>query len=309
MADENLKGFDISIAPLPRDYDYSPQDLANAIAERLIINFKDNTGTFIIGDDEPSSDQGPWLNTNFDPAQWYVFSPSAARYVPAGVPQERLKYILSLNEPDKDIYDMWVWLSPLGKIRDIKHYNGSRWVGMMEELLIKKVIFHPGEIADIDLPYAICDGSTVNGIITPNLQGKYLASEGGNMTGNQGNTVGSHTVNLSHNHGKGTYGVGETTLTGDQVGGITFTTSQDDGDSDGGAFRSLISININGVTIGWASGSTTTAKPTGQTPHDHGFSGSSGYSLSSTTENRPETYLGFWVMYVGFEYVGEYADI
>jgi hypothetical protein len=306
MADENLKGFDISIAPLPRDYDYSPQDLANAIAERLIINFKDNTGTFIIGDDEPSSDQGPWLNTNFDPAQWYVFSPSAGRYVPAGVPQERLKYILSVNEPDKDIYDMWVWLSPTGKIRDIKHHNGNRWVGMMEELLIKKVIFHPGEIADIDLPYAICDGSTVNGIITPSLQGKYLASVGGNMIGTQGNTVGGHTVNLSHTHGTGSYNVNPHQLTVDEMpshghiapnqvehlgAGSNLNTSRGGGTTYTG-FQ-LIAINETG----------------GNGTHIHGFTGSSGSGLTSTEENRPETYLGYWVMYVGFEYVAEYADI
>lgn len=302
MADENLKGFDISIAPLPRDYDYSPQDLANAIAERLIINFKDNTGTFIIGDDEPSSDQGPWLNTNFDPAQWYVFSPSAGRYVPAGVPQERLKYILSLNEPDKDIYDMWVWLSPLGKIRDIKHYNGSRWVGMIEELLIKKVIFHPGEIADIDLPYAICDGSTVNGIITPNLQGKYLASEGGNMTGNQGDTVGGHTVNLAHTHGVGGYSVNGHQLTIAEMPSHTHRyTVVDPG---GSQIDGLDANSLNHQRL-----ATFTDPTGGDQPHSHGLSGNSGSSLSSTTENRPETYLGFWVMYVGFEYVEEYSDI
>lgn len=69
-------------APLPADFEGTPQELAEAMVERMEIQSPIGTNFFIVGDVEPSSDQGPWLK-NGD--RWYVFSQTEGRYVPANV--------------------------------------------------------------------------------------------------------------------------------------------------------------------------------------------------------------------------------
>lgn len=69
-------------APLPADFEGTPQEFAEALIERMEIQSPIGTNFFIVGDVEPSSDQGPWLK---DGDRWYVFSQTEGAYVPLNI--------------------------------------------------------------------------------------------------------------------------------------------------------------------------------------------------------------------------------
>lgn len=71
---------DVSVASLPEGFcPASMQELANAIASRLIISPSTEFNTFAIGSTAPASNVGPWLK---DCLQWFVFDDATATYVP-----------------------------------------------------------------------------------------------------------------------------------------------------------------------------------------------------------------------------------
>lgn len=306
MANENIKGFDVSIAPLPLNFSGGPQSLAQAIADRLIIRLNQNTSFVVVGTEEPTSDQGPWLNTNFDPAQWYVFSPSEGKYVPAGIPQERLKYIVSSLEPDETIYDMWMELGPLGRPRDLNHFDGNRWVGLQEDLMIRKIVMFSGDLGKIQLPWALCNGQVVHDITTPDLTSRFIVGAGvsagagpdkylsANLVGGA-DTIGNHT----HSNPD----VDDTALIPAQIPPLPFISDNtavvqgapDINESRGGGTRSHIYSQIVG-----------TVNPGGGAGHGHSQGNTGG---AGGHDNRPEYYSLAFIMYVGYDFVEEYDDL
>lgn len=72
----------IVAAPLPGDFEGTPQEFYEAMIERMEIQSPTGTNFFIVGDVEPSSDQGPWLKNG---NRWYVFDPVLGRYVPINI--------------------------------------------------------------------------------------------------------------------------------------------------------------------------------------------------------------------------------
>lgn len=73
-------GLQVSMAQLPEGFcPASMQELANAIAERLIVSPNQSFTSFAAGSVEPSSNVGPWLK---DCLVWFVFDDNTARYVP-----------------------------------------------------------------------------------------------------------------------------------------------------------------------------------------------------------------------------------
>lgn len=70
--------FSISMGMLPEGFCGTPQELAQAIADRLIIQSDQNFSSFAIGPNAPTSNVGPWLK---DCQTWYVWDDNAGQYV------------------------------------------------------------------------------------------------------------------------------------------------------------------------------------------------------------------------------------
>lgn len=82
MSALNKTNLVIVMAPLPGDFEGTPQEMAESMVERMEIQSPVGTNFFVVGDIEPTSDQGPWLK-NGD--RWYVFSSTDGRYVPINI--------------------------------------------------------------------------------------------------------------------------------------------------------------------------------------------------------------------------------
>lgn len=63
---------------LPEGFCGTPQELAQAIADRLIIQSDPLFSSFAIGSTAPTSNVGPWLK---DCEEWYVWDDATAQYV------------------------------------------------------------------------------------------------------------------------------------------------------------------------------------------------------------------------------------
>ena len=300
MADENKIGFDISVGKLPLGFDEGPQGLAEAIADRLIIKFSDNDVSFFkSGTEEPSSDQGPWLNTNFDPAQWYVWSPTEGEYVPAGVPQVRLKYIPSVDEPDPDDYDIWIQLDPQGTPLDIRNHNGNRWVGTIEDQMIRKIAITDEAPEEVTLPWAICDGRIVNAITTPDLTDLFVPGAGNSYA--VGATGGADSIG-NHTHGLPPQTELHTLLSSesgmpDHTHSFSLPKSCN---AKGGATGCLLEGGNVGYTTAGSGAQDAAAG------HQHDITGPTGGA--GAHDNRPNFRAELYVMYVGWDVVEEYAN-
>lgn len=69
--------FDITLAPLPLNFNGTPQQLATAIVQRLTISPAEPWSSFQIGGAIPISDVGPVLIDG----QWHVWDPDTAAYI------------------------------------------------------------------------------------------------------------------------------------------------------------------------------------------------------------------------------------
>lgn len=67
---------------LPATFRGTPNDLFVAILQRMKIVSPSGTAFFIISDNEPSSNQGPWLRGG---TSWWVWSEELKRYVPISI--------------------------------------------------------------------------------------------------------------------------------------------------------------------------------------------------------------------------------
>ena len=115
-------------APLPADFIGTPQDLFEAMIERLEIQSPVGTQFFVVGGTEPSTNQGPWLK---DGNKWYVFSEAQGRYVPLDITDSLVSlFIVSETEPAQPVEatDPRIWLRTLGN-RVIGWYfsTGTVW--------------------------------------------------------------------------------------------------------------------------------------------------------------------------------------
>lgn len=82
MASLNRTNLVLVAAPLPPDFEGDLQDFYEAMVERLQILSPVGTNFFVVGDVEPSSNQGPWLRNG---NQWWVFDETLGRYVPIDI--------------------------------------------------------------------------------------------------------------------------------------------------------------------------------------------------------------------------------
>src|SRR5262245_39664794 len=127
MSDLFKTNFVIVMAPLPPDFEGNPQDIADAMIERMQIQSPAGTNFFVVGDVEPSSNVGPWLKGG---DRWYVFDETTGHYVPANIDDSVTKvFVVSDVEPDAPGEgDPSIWLRTSNS-RVIAWYfwDGSIW--------------------------------------------------------------------------------------------------------------------------------------------------------------------------------------
>lgn len=115
------------MSPLPADFEGTPQELGESIVERLEIQSPVGTNFFIVGSDEPTSNQGPWLK---DGLEWYVFDETEGRYVPLQITESvnRL-FTVSSTTPDAPTGDdATIWLrTTSGRVIGWYYWTGSEW--------------------------------------------------------------------------------------------------------------------------------------------------------------------------------------
>lgn len=125
----------IQFGSLPLNFQGTPQQFADAIAARLSIITQQSLALFVSGTTEPSSDVGPWYNTSTNPGIWYGWNPETGNYQPLPVADITLRYILSSTEPDPDVFQLWVKLSPVGEGLGVYTYYNGAWHDVYEDVI------------------------------------------------------------------------------------------------------------------------------------------------------------------------------
>lgn len=111
MATDNILPLSVIIAKLPPGFDGTPQELADAIAERIQVVTQQSFALFVTGSTEPSSDVGPWLK---DGISWYYFDDDAGSYLPMVIPASALGYQISEAQPTDDGINFWIQIESDG---------------------------------------------------------------------------------------------------------------------------------------------------------------------------------------------------
>jgi len=240
----------IEMGALKQNFQGTPQELADAIAERLRIVSQQAFALFAAGTTEPAYDVGPWLDTSSSIGIWKAWSPVTGSYQPLPVEDVTLRYILSATEPDPTIYQLWIKLSPAGKgLGAFTWYSGA-WHDIYEDAFatlasqIASILptpgvagtvltstgpstppvwqdqFFPGMVLDYagsvvpsGLPWLICDGSLKAILAYPNLYNAIGTQYGGDAL---------TTFAVPDCRGRGRAGVG----TGDALGATPWTLGQ-----------------------------------------------------------------------------------
>lgn len=89
----------IVAAQLPPDFKGNPQQFFEALVERMSIQSPQGTSFFVVGDSEPSSNVGPWLNTSGGVGSWFVFDVNQGRYVPIDISPSLNLFVVGPDTP------------------------------------------------------------------------------------------------------------------------------------------------------------------------------------------------------------------
>lgn len=106
MATNTKTNLFLELAPLPPNFDGTPQEFAQALVERLRIVAPFGLTNFVIGGSKPTSNQGPWLK---DGVQWWVWSDTEADYVPQDLTASAaVPYVITSVEPPTFTPAVWI---------------------------------------------------------------------------------------------------------------------------------------------------------------------------------------------------------
>lgn len=115
----------IEMGALPASVLWTPQQLGDAIAERLRITTQQTFALFVSGSTEPSSNVGPWLRNG---TEWYVWSDILGAYEPITIPSASLGYWIGPDAPDGAVYSFWIETAAGGSPLALKTYFSGAWV-------------------------------------------------------------------------------------------------------------------------------------------------------------------------------------
>lgn len=127
MADLFKTNLVLVASPLPADFEGTPQEYFEAFVERLEIQSPVGTNFFVVGDLEPSSNQGPWLRGG---TQWWVFDSTAGQYVPLDISASIANlFVVSPTEPPAPgDDDAEIWLrTASGRVIGWYFWTGVEW--------------------------------------------------------------------------------------------------------------------------------------------------------------------------------------
>jgi len=127
--------FTFRAAVLPSNFKGGPQDLFDAIVERLEV--VGDSPSFVEGDVMPSSNQGPWLKGG---KQWWVWDEDTSTYVPQDISASTTtqEVFVGENPPDTTVLSFpKIWLKTLGLTVIGLYYffnDTTGWVTQVPEL-------------------------------------------------------------------------------------------------------------------------------------------------------------------------------
>lgn len=167
----------VTASPLPSNFLGTPQQLVEALLDRLEITVDGNS--FVIGDVQPDGNQGPWLKNG---TQWYVWNEDTSTYAPLDVSASITEQIyigdVSATTPDPAKYSLWLQLSG-SAVKGLYYYAGSTtgWVTKPLELTAQSVTLEklanqvPGSLISFDET-----GKAV--LVAPGTPGLFLQTSG-----------------------------------------------------------------------------------------------------------------------------------
>lgn len=115
----------IQMGALPPNSKWTPQQLAEAMVQRMRLVTAQTFALFVTGSTEPSSNVGPWLKNG---TEWWVWSDSEGAYVAISIPASSLGYYIGSSSPDQNIYSFWIETTVGGSPLALKIYYGGAWV-------------------------------------------------------------------------------------------------------------------------------------------------------------------------------------
>lgn len=114
----------IVMGALPPQVRWTPQQLGDAIAQRLSLVTAGTYALFAAGTTEPASNVGPW----FDGQSWFYWSNVTGDYQPIVLAPESLGYTIGANPPNPLTYSVWVETTAGGSPLAVKIYYSGAWV-------------------------------------------------------------------------------------------------------------------------------------------------------------------------------------
>lgn len=117
MADEVALPLTITLARLPVGFVGTPQELADAIAERLQITTQQVFALFSVGATEPATNVGPWAKNG---NQWFYFDDDTGSYQPFVITDAQRQSQISITEPTDDAILVWYQIDNDGNPLAIK---------------------------------------------------------------------------------------------------------------------------------------------------------------------------------------------
>jgi hypothetical protein len=170
----------ITAAPLPTNFKGTPQQLIEALLDRLEITF--DGSSFVISDIQPVGNQGPWLKNG---TQWWVWDDSTSTYIPldlsASISDQIYIGDISNGPPDPTVYQLWLQLNGTA-VNGLFYYAGSTagWVTEASVLVpgaITPVMLHqqpPGSLITFNV-------NSQTTILPPGNPGTILLSSGNGL--------------------------------------------------------------------------------------------------------------------------------
>lgn len=115
----------ISMGALPPNQNWTPQELADAIASRLRVETQQTLALFVAGSTAPTSDSGPWWKDN---QTWYRWNSGTGTYVPQVLEPASIGRWIGEEAPDPAVYSVWIQTNSLLEPQAIRTYYDSNWV-------------------------------------------------------------------------------------------------------------------------------------------------------------------------------------
>lgn len=142
----------LEMGSLPLNFQGTPQQLADAIVERLRVVSQQALSLFAAGATEPAFNVGPWVDTSSSIGIWKNWDNNSGNYQPMPLADVSLRYIVSQNQPNPALFQLWVKLSPDGKGLGVYTYYNGAWRDVYEDVIatinaaINAVLPAPGPV-------------------------------------------------------------------------------------------------------------------------------------------------------------------